>query len=57
MKIDSTPLDLMVLYPDGGTGRVDLTAAANVATRIPVDLPTESVDPGSGAADQSSSIF
>ncbi|WP_457070835.1 Mu transposase C-terminal domain-containing protein [Mycobacteroides abscessus] len=35
VEIDSTPLDLMVLYPDGGTGRVDLTVALDIATRIP----------------------
>lgn len=33
VEIDSTPLDVMVLYPDGGTGRVDLTVALDVATR------------------------
>ncbi|MCH8565210.1 Mu transposase C-terminal domain-containing protein [Nesterenkonia sp. LB17] len=36
VEIDSTPLDLMVVYPDGSTGRVDLTAAIDVATRVPV---------------------
>lgn len=35
VEIDSTPLDLMVLYPDGGAGRVDLTLALDVATRTP----------------------
>ncbi|WP_078322431.1 Mu transposase C-terminal domain-containing protein [Mycobacteroides chelonae] len=35
VEIDSTPLDLMVLYPDGGAGRVDLTIALDVATRTP----------------------
>src|SRR3954454_20310549 len=33
VEIDSTPLDVMVLYPDGGSGRVDLTLALDVATR------------------------
>ena len=31
--MDSSPLDLMVLYPDGGAGRADLTIALDVATR------------------------
>lgn len=33
VEIDSTPLDLMVIYPDGSTGRVDVTAAIDIATR------------------------
>ena len=33
VEIDSTPLDVLVLYPDGGSGRVDLTLALDVATR------------------------
>ncbi|MGC0142583.1 Mu transposase C-terminal domain-containing protein [Pseudactinotalea sp. Z1732] len=33
MEIDSTPLDLMVLYPDGTTGRPDLTILFDIATR------------------------
>lgn len=33
VEIDSTPLDLMVIYPDGTTGRVDVTAAVDIATR------------------------
>ncbi|WP_427019131.1 Mu transposase C-terminal domain-containing protein (plasmid) [Pseudarthrobacter sp. P1] len=36
VEIDSTPLDLMVIYPDGSTGRVDLTVALDVATRTPL---------------------
>ena len=32
-EIDSTPLDLMVLYPDGVAGRVDLTVLLDIATR------------------------
>lgn len=49
VEIDSTPLDLMVRYPDGSTGRVDLTAAVDVATRVPVaailrPVATKSVD-------------
>lgn len=32
-EIDSTPLDLMVLFPDGEAGRVDLTALLDIATR------------------------
>lgn len=36
VEIDSTPLDLMVLYPDGSTGRVDLTIALDVTTRTPL---------------------
>jgi putative transposase len=35
VEIDSTPLDLMVVFPDGSTGRVDLTAALDIATRTP----------------------
>lgn len=33
MEMDSTPLDLMVLYPDGTTGRPDLTILFDIATR------------------------
>lgn len=33
MEIDSTPLDLMVLYPDGTAGRPDLTVLYDIATR------------------------
>ncbi|MGO3259780.1 Mu transposase C-terminal domain-containing protein [Corynebacterium variabile] len=33
VEIDSTPLDLMVIYPDGSTGRIDVTAAVDIATR------------------------
>lgn len=36
VEIDSTPLDLMVVYPDNSRGRVDLTAAIDVATRTPI---------------------
>lgn len=35
VEIDSTPLDLMVVFPDGSAGRVDLTAALDIATRTP----------------------
>lgn len=35
IEIDSTPLDLMVVFPDGSTGRVDLTVALDIATRTP----------------------
>ncbi|MCQ9166154.1 Mu transposase C-terminal domain-containing protein [Arthrobacter sp. STN4] len=38
VEIDSTPLDLMVIYPDGSTGRVDLTVALDVATRTPLGV-------------------
>ncbi|WP_024445230.1 Mu transposase C-terminal domain-containing protein [Mycolicibacterium iranicum] len=49
VEIDSTPLDLMVVYPDGSTGRVDLTVALDVATRTPCaailrPIATKSVD-------------
>ena len=33
VEVDSTPLDVLVLYPDGGSGRVDLTLALDIATR------------------------
>jgi len=33
VEIDSTPLDLMVVYPDGAAGRIDLTVALDIATR------------------------
>lgn len=36
VEIDSTPLDLMVLCPDGTAGRADLTVALDVATRTPL---------------------
>lgn len=36
VEIDSTPLDLMVICPDGSTGRVDLTVALDIATRTPL---------------------
>jgi hypothetical protein len=36
VEIDSTPLDLLVLNPDGSTGRVDLTMALDIATRTPM---------------------
>lgn len=36
VEIDSTPLDLLVLNPDGSTGRVDLTMALDIATRTPL---------------------
>jgi putative transposase len=49
VEIDSTPLDLMVVYPDGSVGRVDLTAALDIATRTPCaailrPVATKSVD-------------
>ena len=36
VEIDSTPLDLMAICPDGTTGRVDLTVALDIATRTPL---------------------
>jgi putative transposase len=36
VEIDSTPLDLLVVNPDGSTGRVDLTMALDIATRTPL---------------------
>ncbi len=33
VQIDSTPLDVLAIYDDGVTGRVDLTIAVDVATR------------------------
>lgn len=36
VEIDSTPLDVMVLCPDGTTSRADLTVALDVATRTPL---------------------
>ncbi|OBG88667.1 integrase [Mycobacterium sp. E802] len=33
VEIDSTPLDVMVVNPDGSTGRVELTLALDIATR------------------------
>lgn len=36
VEIDSTPLDLMVICPDGAAGRADLTVALDVATRTPL---------------------
>jgi len=33
VEIDSTPMDLMVIYPDGSTGRVDLSITLDIATR------------------------
>jgi putative transposase len=49
VEIDSTPLDLMVVYPDGSTGRADLTLALDIATRTPCSailrpIATKSVD-------------
>lgn len=35
VEMDSTPLDLMVVFPDGSAGRVDMTAALDIATRTP----------------------
>lgn len=36
VEIDSTPMDLMVVYPDGSSGRADLTVALDIATRTPL---------------------
>ncbi|WP_427017758.1 Mu transposase C-terminal domain-containing protein [Pseudarthrobacter sp. P1] len=36
VEIDSSPLDLMVIYPDGSTGKADLTVALDIATRTPL---------------------
>ncbi len=49
VEIDSTPLDLLVVYPDGSTGRADLTVALDIATRTPCSailrpIATKSVD-------------
>lgn len=33
VEVDSTPVDVMVVYPDGEAGRPDLTVAVDVATR------------------------
>ncbi|MGV0594960.1 Mu transposase C-terminal domain-containing protein [Mycolicibacterium porcinum] len=33
VEIDSTPLDVMVVNPDGSTGRAELTLALDIATR------------------------
>lgn len=35
MQIDSTPLDVLVLLDSGVTGKVELTAMVDVATRAP----------------------
>jgi transposase InsO family protein len=35
-EIDSTPLDLLVIGPDGSTSRADLTVALDIATRTPL---------------------
>lgn len=48
-EVDSTPMDLLVIYPDGSTGRVDLTLMLDVATRtlcaaILRPVATKSVD-------------
>ncbi|KUI42946.1 integrase [Mycobacterium sp. GA-1199] len=48
-EVDSTPLDLLVIYPDGSTGRVDLTVMLDIATRtlcaaILRPVATKSVD-------------
>jgi hypothetical protein len=48
-EVDSTPMDLMVIYPDGTTGRVDLTVMLDIATRtlcaaILRPVATKSVD-------------
>lgn len=32
-EVDSTPMDLLVIYPDGSSGRVDLTVMLDIATR------------------------
>ncbi|QYF90312.1 Mu transposase C-terminal domain-containing protein [Arthrobacter sp. PAMC25284] len=36
VEIDSSPLDLMLIYPDGSTGKADLTVALDIATRTPL---------------------
>lgn len=36
VEIDSSPLDLMLIYPDGSTGKADLTIALDIATRTPL---------------------
>jgi hypothetical protein len=36
VEIDSNRLDVMVVFPDGSTGRPDLTVAIDVATRTPL---------------------
>lgn len=36
VEIDSTPLDLLVIGPDGATNRADLTVALDIATRTPL---------------------
>ncbi|MCI4675799.1 Mu transposase C-terminal domain-containing protein [Candidatus Mycolicibacterium alkanivorans] len=48
-EVDSTPMDLLVIYPDGTTGRVDLTVMLDIATRtlcaaILRPVATKSVD-------------
>jgi putative transposase len=48
-EVDSTPMDLLVIYPDGSTGRVDLTVMVDIATRtlcaaILRPVATKSVD-------------
>ncbi len=48
-EVDSTPMDLLVVYPDGSTGRVDLTVMLDIATRtlcaaILRPIATKSVD-------------
>jgi putative transposase len=48
-EVDSTPMDLMVMFPDGSIGRVDLTVMLDVATRtlcsaILRPVATKSVD-------------
>ncbi len=49
VEIDSTPMDLMAVFPDGSAGRVDLTVALDIATRTPCaailrPVATKSVD-------------
>lgn len=48
-EVDSTPMDLLVIYPDGSSGRVDLTVMLDIATRtvcaaILRPVATKSVD-------------
>lgn len=48
-EVDSTPMDLLVIYPDGSSGRVDLTVMLDIATRtlcaaILRPIATKSVD-------------
>ena len=48
MQIDSTPLDIAVEFEDGITGRVELTALVDVATR---SIPAAVLRPSTKAVD------